>query len=237
MRRQYVKFRVENSPRARNDYFCVSSSFLSRIRRGAIPVASAAGLLLLGAGPAAAHVEVTSDGPARAGTGPVTLVFMAEAESHMAGIASAKTQLPEGIAPEDVSLVNAPEGWALTPIANGFELGGPAIAPGLDAEYSVAIAHLPTDSTELAFPTLQRYSDGHEEAWIEPVTADVPEPENPAPILTVAPAPQAATSAAPTATATPATSEAADPSASSEASRSSEVDSNTGTIVLIVVLW
>jgi hypothetical protein len=138
----------------------VSFSFLSRSRRCAITAACA------------------SDGPAQAGTGPVTLVFMAESESSTARIVSVKTQLPEGIAPGDVSLVSAPEGWALTPTADGFELGGPAIAPGLDAEYSVAVAQLPTDSTELAFPTLQRYSDGHEDAWIEPVTDDVPEPEN-----------------------------------------------------------
>src|SRR4051812_36705580 len=112
-------------PRTRNDYFCASFSFLSRSQRGAITVASAAGLLLLGAGPAAAHVEVTSDGLAQTGTGPGTLIFMAEAESRTAGTASVKAQLPEGIAPADVSLVDAPEGWTLTPTTDGFRLGGP----------------------------------------------------------------------------------------------------------------
>src|SRR5215218_35321 len=209
--RRYYSLKLGNSPTVRGDYFSVDSPLASLGRRGALTAASAVALLLLGAGPAAAHVEVASDGPAQAGTGPVTLVFTAESESRTAGIVSVKTQLPAGIVAGDVSLVSAPQGWALTSTADGFELGGPAIAPGLDAEYSLAVSQLPADTTELVFPTLQRYSDGHEDAWIEPVTDDVPEPAAPAPVLTVAPAPPGATtSAAPTATATPATSEAAD---------------------------
>src|SRR5215218_6824445 len=146
----------------------------------------------MSAGPAAAHIEVFTDAPVQAGTGPVTLHFMAESESPTVGIVSVKTQLPEGIAPEDVSLASAPEGWVLTPFAEGFELGGPALAPGLDAEYGVTVAMLPADTTELPFKTLQRYADGREDAWIEPVTADVPNPERPAPVLSVAPAPAGA---------------------------------------------
>ena len=103
---------------------------------------------------------------------------MAESESPSVGIVGVKTQLPDGIAPADVSLAGGPEGWALTPTADGFELGGPALVPGLDAEYSVTVAQLPADATELTFPTLQRYSDGREDAWIEPVTDPLPNPEN-----------------------------------------------------------
>jgi hypothetical protein len=49
------------------------------------------------------------------------------------GIASVKTQLPVGIAPAMVTLAGAPKGWALTPTSDGFELGGPALAPGQSA--------------------------------------------------------------------------------------------------------
>ena len=190
----------------------------------------------MGAGSAAAHIEVSAEG-AQAGTGPVTLSFMAESESPSSGIVGVKTQLPAGIAPADVSLAGAPEGWALTPTADGFELGGSALARGLDAEYSVTVAQLPADATELAFPTLQRYSDGSEDAWIEPVTADLPDPEKPSPVLSVAPAPPGATTAAtpsPTATGTA----SAEPTASTdaptdEASDSTDDGSNTGTIALI----
>jgi hypothetical protein len=222
----------------RDDYFSVDHSVAALCRRGALIAAFTTALLLAGSGPAAAHIEVASDGPAQAGTGPVTLLFMAEAESRTAGIVSVKTQLPAGMAPADVSLVSAPEGWVLTPTADGFELGGPAVAPGLDAEYSVAVAHLPADRTELAFPTLQRYSDGTEDAWIEPVTEAAPEPEKPAPVLTVAPAPPGATTTpAPSETAAPPTTDSgADTAAPAEASERSEQDSNTGTLVLVVAL-
>jgi len=202
--------------------------------RGAVTAASVVGLVLIGAGPAAAHIEVSAEG-AQAGTGPVTMSFMAESESPSAGIVSVKTQLPAGIAPADVSLAGAPEGWALTPTTDGFELGGPALAPGVDAEYSVTVAQLPADATELAFPTLQRYSDGREDAWIEPVTDALPDPEKPAPVLVVAPAPPNATTAAPSPTASE-TAPTETTASTDEASDSTQDGSNTATIVLVVGL-
>jgi hypothetical protein len=110
--------------------------------RGAVTAASAVGLVLMGVGPAVAHIEVSAEG-AQAGTGPVTLSFMAESEPPSVGIVGVKTQLPDGIARADVSLAGGPEGWALTPTADGFELGGPPLVPGLNAEYSVTVAQLP----------------------------------------------------------------------------------------------
>jgi hypothetical protein len=188
----------------------------------------------MGAGPAVAHIEVSAEG-AQAGAGPVTLSFMAESESPNVGIVGVKAQLPDGMAPADVSLAGAPEGWALTPTADGFELGGPALAPGLDAEYSVTVAQLPADATELAFPTLQRYSDGREDAWIEPVTDALPDPEKPAPVLVVAPAPPNATTAAPSPTASE-TAPTETTASTDEASDSTQDGSNTATIVLVVGL-
>ena len=198
--------------------------------------ASVVGLVLMSAGPAAAHIEVFTDTPVEAGTGPVTLHFMAESESPTVGIVSVKTQLPQGIAPEDVYLAAAPEGWAMTLFAEGFELGGPAVAPGMDAEYSVTVALLPADATELPFKTLQRYADGTEDAWIELPSEAAPEPRMPAPVLTVAPAPpRAATPSAAIAEATP-TSDSAGPTAPAEASQSTDEDATTGTIALIAGL-
>jgi hypothetical protein len=151
-------------------------------------------------GSAAAHVEVQAVGEAQAGTGPVTVLFMAESESQTAGIVRIKTQLPAGIEPDDVTLISGPDGWTLTATDDGFELGGPDVGPGMDVEFSVSIAVLPADTTELPFKTLQFYSDGREDAWIELPTESSPEPEMAAPILTVAPAPAGATTA-PTASA------------------------------------
>jgi uncharacterized protein YcnI len=178
-------------------------------------------LLAAGTGTAAAHVEVDAPG-AVAGTGPVTITFTAESESS-AGITAMRTQLPAGITPTDVSLATGPAGWALTPTADGFEVAGPALPSGEDAEYAVAVARLPAGVTELVFPTVQRYADGSEDAWIERAVSGAPEPERPAPVLAVAPgapapataapptpAPGSTTSAAPAPATTPASAPAAD---------------------------
>lgn len=189
----------------------------SRTRPG--PRAAIVGLavsvvLLAGASPAAAHVEASAEG-AQAGTGPVVVDFLAEAESTTAGIVGVKVQLPAGISPDDVVLAVGPAGWTLAPTSDGYEAGGPDIGPGVDLEYSITIGQLPPDATELPFKTLLRYSGGREDAWIELPTEANPHPEQPAPAITVAPAPPAATttpsSAAPTPSADSPSSSPAEP--------------------------
>ncbi|MGY1689739.1 DUF1775 domain-containing protein [Geodermatophilus sp. SYSU D01105] len=164
------------------------------VRRSLATGALAAVLLAAGTGTAAAHVEVSAPG-ATAGTGPVTVTFAAAAENP-SGVAGLRTRLPEGIDPATVSLASGPVGWTLTPTADGFEVGGPPLAPGEDAEFAVTVTQLPFEVTELAFPTIQRYADGAEDAWIEQAAPGAPEPQQPAPVLTVAPgAPAPATPA------------------------------------------
>src|SRR5829696_2029173 len=80
--------------------------------RPLLAVGAALVLLLIGVGPAAAHVKATVDPGAQAGTGPVTVAFSVEAGSPSAGIASIRAQVPEGIPPESVSLASGPAGWA-----------------------------------------------------------------------------------------------------------------------------
>ena len=197
-------------------------------RRVALTVGGALVLTLATAGTADAHIEVHAEG-AQAGTGPVTLSFSAESESPTVGIVGVKTQLPAGIQPGDVSLATAPAGWTLMPTDDGFELRGPEVEAGLDAEYGIAVAQLPPDVTELAFPTLQYYADGREVAWIEPITDALPEPEKPAPVLTVAPAP-AGTTRAP---ATPTAVDSAGPETSS-ASDTAEGESSSSPAWVLV---
>ena len=162
-----------------------------------------AALVLFGAAPAAAHVEASVDPGAQAGAGPVTVTFSAAAESSSAGIASIRALLPAGIPPESVSLASGPAGWALTPTTDGYDITGPPLAPGTDAEFAITIEELPSDATVLVFKTLVRYTDGAEDAWIEEPTTDNPEPQNPAPAITVAPA--AAPTTTPSPSASPAT--------------------------------
>lgn len=209
--------------------------FLAQPARPAVAVLLAGCLLLVGAGPAGAHVEATVSAGAQAGAGPVTVAFEAAAESPSAGIAAVKTQLPAGMPPEDVSLTSGPAGWALTPTPDGFEVGGPPLPLGTDAEFTISIRQLPADRTELPFKTLVRYTDGSEDAWIEEPTPGNPEPENPAPVITVAPA------AAPTSTAapgsTPATSSPATtaPATTPQAQESDDEGTPTWLIVLGVL--
>ena len=218
-------------------------NFLTRSsRRAAVTTTAVLGLVLAAAGPVSAHVEASAPG-AQAGTGPVTVAFHAEAESTTAGITGVKAQLPEGILPEQVSLASGPAGWSLAPTPDGYEIGGPAIAPGEDLEFGIRIERLPLDVTELPFKTLLRYSDGREDAWIElPSEAD-PEPENPAPTITVAPAPAGAattapSSPAPTPTPTPSSDSAPTVEPQEEAAQSPAdgESTSTGLIVAIVIL-
>jgi hypothetical protein len=201
--------------------------------RAVVITACALPLALASALPASAHVEASVAGGAQAGTAPVTLVFIAEAESTTAGVMGVRAQLPAGITPQDITLAGAPDGWTLLPTPDGVLLGGPAIGPGLDVEYSMTITRLPADSTELAFPTLQRYSDGREDAWIEPVTDTMPNPDMPAPVLTVAPAPPEATSAPTSSAAPPAQDTPSSTTQPEVVSNSAAEGSKTGTIALV----
>ncbi len=93
-----------------------------------------------------------------------------------------------------------------------------AIKPGQFQEFPIELGPLPKTGS-IAFKTLQTYSDGSVVRWIDPTPPGGPEPENPAPVLTltaagagspdspgVTSAPGGATGAAPTVTAAPAAS-------------------------------
>jgi uncharacterized protein YcnI len=182
-----------------------------------IAVAVGAFAAALIASPAWAHVEVSADLP-QAGAQNVTITFHGEAESANAGVVSAQVTLPAGIKPADVTLVSAPNGWQLTRGADNFTVAGTALPVGQDMEFSVKIAQLPWDATQLMFKTLQSYSDGEVDRWIDEPTAGV-ELEHPAPILKLDPAPSASPpSASQSAAGSPSSSSsAAAPAADSQA--------------------
>ncbi|MDN0201104.1 DUF1775 domain-containing protein [Streptomyces sp. S.PNR 29] len=117
------------------------------------------------AGPAAAHTEVEAEG-ARALDQNVELTFSAESESASAGISKLEVILPEGITPQDISYEKGPKGWKFAPTGRGYTVSGPKLAVGEDAEYVVTVRQLP-DAKELVFKTLQTYSDGKVDRWIE----------------------------------------------------------------------
>lgn len=168
----------------------------NRFRMVTVGVLTALGVLAV-AGPAAAHVEVSAD-KTQAGATAVTLTFVGEAENP-SGIKSERVVLPEGIAPADVTLVKAPPGWTFQATADGFTVGGKALASGKDSEWKVKIAKLPDGQTRLSFKTLETYADGKVDRWIEIQEEGKEEPEHPAPLIKLKPGPSTAP-AAPAAT-------------------------------------
>ncbi|MFJ5234951.1 DUF1775 domain-containing protein [Kitasatospora sp. NPDC088391] len=159
------------------------------LRQLLVPVAALA-LALGAAGTAAAHVEVNSS-RAQALSVDAEIGFSAEGESSTAGITDVKVALPAGLAPGDITLVKAPDGWKLTATADGYTVAGPALVPGTAAEYTVKVRQLP-DATTVVFKTLVDYSDGHTDRWIELPQGDS-KPEHPAPVLALRPAAAGAT--------------------------------------------
>ncbi|MGX4690786.1 DUF1775 domain-containing protein [Streptomyces sp. JNUCC 63] len=117
------------------------------------------------AGPASAHTEVEAEN-ARALAQNVTLDFHAAAESSSAGITKVEVVLPKGITPADITYKEGPKGWKFDTTSRGYTVSGPKLAVGEDAEFSVTVRQLP-NAKELVFKTLQSYSDGHIDRWIE----------------------------------------------------------------------
>ncbi|WP_438818533.1 DUF1775 domain-containing protein [Streptomyces brasiliscabiei] len=149
-------------------------------RRAALVGAAALTAVLALAGPAAAHAEVEADKP-QALAENVALTFVSEAESDEAGFTELRVVLPEGIAPGDVRLTEAPKGWKLKATDDGYTVGGPAMKVGVDAEHTIQVRQLP-DAKEVAFRTVEVYEDGKISRWIELPTGGE-EPEQPAPVL------------------------------------------------------
>lgn len=163
--------------------------------------AAVATLVVVWAAPAAAHVDVTAD-KTEAGATDVTLTFTAESESSSAGVVSLRVVLPAGIVPAEVTYVSGPSGWKLTRTPDGYTVAGPAVGPGRPVTYTVRIAQLPPDATSLSFRTLQTYTNGEVDRWIEVPREGSPEPDNPAPTLRLT---AVATSTSATATTPPTT--------------------------------
>ncbi|WP_186780083.1 DUF1775 domain-containing protein [Streptomyces salinarius] len=188
------------------------------VRRMAPLGATALVVAIAAAGPAAAHAEVKAD-KAQALAEDVTLTFVSEAESGTAGFTGLRVVLPQGMAPADVTLGEAPKGWKLQPTKDGYTVGGPALKAGVDAAHEIMVRQLP-DAKELAFKTVETYSDGKVSRWIElPNGGD--EPEQPAPLLTLKPAAPDATPLAPSPSTSPTPSSATPSSATSPSSDSS----------------
>jgi uncharacterized protein YcnI len=175
---------------------------MRRTSRALVGFLLAATTLGLAAGVAWAHVTVS---PAEAPQGSFAkLTFRVPNERPNAATVSVSVQLPQDHPIQYVSVKPVP-GWTAevvdraltTPLASHGEEAtevvdritwtGGRIEPGQFQEFEVSVGPLPTDTTQLVFPTLQRYDNGEEVAWIEPPIPGGEEPEHPAPVLTLTP--------------------------------------------------
>ncbi|WP_331753282.1 YcnI family protein (plasmid) [Streptomyces sp. NBC_00637] len=205
-------------------------------RRITLAGAAALTATLALAGPAFAHAEVEADTP-QALAENVTLSFVSEAESADAGFTELRIVLPKDIAPADVTLDEAPKGWKLKATDDGYTVGGPALKAGVDAEHKIKVRQLP-DAKEIAFKTVETYSDGKISRWIE-LSDGGAEPEQPAPVLELkAAAPGAkpvvpSPSASPTPSPTPPAETSASPAAASETAAAPKKDESESNGVVI----
>jgi uncharacterized protein YcnI len=200
-------------------------------RRLTLAGAVALPLLALGvvaAGPASAHVVVTSPDAAPGGYG--TLVFRVPTETESAKTVKVSVTLPADAPFGDVS-VRVHSGWTVAttdrklakPVTtdDGFTLdkavstvtwtatnGG--VPTGQFDEFALSVGPFPEKAGQkLTFPTVQTYSDGSVVRWDQRQQAGKAEPEHPAPTLTLAAAgsgASAAPAAASQSTSTPASS-------------------------------
>jgi periplasmic copper chaperone A len=173
-------------------------------RRAAGAAAGAVALVLLGALPAAAHIEVSSEDAAPGGFG--LLVFQVPNESDTASTTKVEVQLPTDTPLASVSTTPMP-GWtvdaqtsklpepvdvegatvtqAVTKVTWTAEKGG-GIGPDQFEQFELSVGPFPEGVDALSFPTTQTYSDGEVVQWnqpVEPGTPEAQEPENPAPLL------------------------------------------------------
>jgi uncharacterized protein YcnI len=178
-------------------------------RRSVIVLGGALLLVGLLAGPASAHVTV-SPSEAVKGTDQV-LTFNAPNEMDNANTTQIEIAFPTDHPIADASVLPVP-GWTakvntvkvakpiqtdngtVTEAVGSIIWSGGAILPGQFQQFTISVG-LPDDASSLVFKALQTYSNGQIVRWIELTTAGGPEPDHPAPVLTLTAAKQPASSA------------------------------------------
>jgi uncharacterized protein YcnI len=163
-------------------------------------------LVCAGGGIASAHVTVHADDPT-AGAGEAAVSFRVPNERDDAGTTKVDVFFPVATPLLDVYVQPHP-GWTARPMTQ--QLAEPvttddgtiteavseivwtanttadALAPGQSTDFVVTAGRLP-DTPSLTFKVLQSYSSGEVVRWIELPSAGDPEPESPAPTLSLAP--------------------------------------------------
>ena len=186
-------------------------------RRGAAVLAVSAAATLLVAGPASAHITVGAD-DAHQGASDSVLTFRVPNEEDGASTVKVAISFPKATPLASVKPSPTP-GWTIstttakfgTPITTDdgtltegvsqvvYTASGPSagIPAGQFGSFQILVGPLPKQATSLSFPTVQTYSNGKVESWIQPVTDPAHEPDNPAPTLRLSAAEAGAADASP----------------------------------------
>ncbi|MEH0574212.1 MULTISPECIES: YcnI family protein [Streptomyces] len=169
------------------------------LRRAGLGAVLAAATVLTAAGVASAHVTVHPESYAK-GAADGVLSFRVPNEEDTASTTKVQVFLPTDHPVLGV-LVHPQDGWTakvtttklktpvktddgtITDAVSEITWTGGKIGAGQYEDFDVAFGRLPDDADQLAFKTLQTYSDGKTVRWIEEAAAGADEPENPAPVL------------------------------------------------------
>jgi periplasmic copper chaperone A len=168
-------------------------------RAATVAVATTAGMLLF-AIPAFAHVTITP-GSAQPGSAAV-LTFHVPNEEASAYTTRVDMQIPTDH-PIAQLLVKPVAGWTIsvrtitlarplvtddgqfTQAVSEVIWSGGRIAPGQFQDFSLSADPLPQGVSQLAFKTIQTYSNGDVVRWIDVPQPGQAEPDHPAPVLTL----------------------------------------------------
>jgi uncharacterized protein len=181
-----------------------------RTTRALAAAAGAVALVVLTALPAAAHVTIPNP-LTKGGFGIVTLSVPNEMDG--ASVTGLQVKLPTDVALAFVAPQPKP-GWTVsttmrhlttpvtsddgqvTDVVDTVTWSGGSIPPGQFDTFSLSVGPLPKDKDQLAFPTIQTYSNGQQVSWIDVRPAGGAEPDHPQPILHLVDSATATTAAA-----------------------------------------
>lgn len=170
------------------------------LSRATIVAAATTAGLVLSAIPALAHITVTP-GSAQAGSAAV-LTFHVPNEEASADTTRVDVQIPTDH-PIAQLLVKPVAGWTIavrtitlakplvtddgqfTQAVSEVTWSGGRIAPGQFQDFSLSADPLPRGVSQVAFKAIQTYSNGDVVRWIDVAVPGQPEPDHPAPLLTL----------------------------------------------------
>jgi len=160
-------------------------TFLRPVRMAATLLT--AGLLMATAAPAWAHVHVHSEDEVKPGATDVRMTFHVPNEKDDARTVGVWIEAPKGVRGMRAEQV---KGWTAQQQAPGGGSGtvgwsGGAISGDDGADFVVYIDRVPTGVDALTFVAKQHYDDGEVVSWDQPAEDGKPEPEHPAPVLSL----------------------------------------------------